>query len=1007
MAEMNNNNNHNNNSNNILNWNLIEEKWRHRWEDKKIFHTDPDFTKKKYFITVAYPYPNSPQHIGHGRTYTLADVHARYMRMRGYNVLFPMGFHYTGTPILAMSRRVASQDKELLSVFHNLYNIPQNVIEGFVKPVNIAKYFHNEIKLGMKEMGYSIDWRREFTTIDEAYSKLISWQFRVLKSKRLIVQGSHPVGWCPNDQNPVSQHDTIGDVEPDFVEYTLIKFRLEDNEYYIIPTATLRPETIYGVTNLWVNPKTEYAIISLDDGTEKWIVSNEAAKKLEFLNHKVVVNYTMKGKELVGKYAKNLVTENIIPIYPASFVESDNGTGIVMSVPAHAPFDYQALQDLKYNTLVQDDFNLGTIIVEPISVIESDDFLNSFNVATLQTIKKFGIKNQQDKKLEEATNELYLHEFYKGKMRQNTGKYAGMSVADAKDAIKRDITAKGVADRMFELVNKPVICRCGTNCVVKLLNDQWFLNYGDKKWKELVHKCINKMDIVPEEIRQEFNYVIDWLRERACARKSGLGTKLPWDSDWIIESLSDSVIYMVYYIIAKYINKTNNNEYNTKINSDHLNDSFFDYILLGKGERTLVAKDCDIPVELVEDIRREFSYFYPVDTRHSGRDLVPNHLSFFIFNHVAIFEEKNWPKQIVVNGSVLMEGRKMSKSVGNIIPLRAAIKEHGADAIRIAMLISAELLQDADFTFKAVKGIRSKLYDFYNMALELLSISSRSRIKGEYTNELEDRWLISRLQEAISGVTKSMNRQRVREALHIILYTFDQDLQWYRKRIKAKNRQNTFVANILFSFLSAHIKMLAPFAPFITEEIWEKIGNTLLPSIIFAQWPLEDVGKKDLIAEESEQLIMNLVADIQNIIKVTKIKPVKIIIYTSAQWKSEVYQKIIVSILRENKTNFGDIMKQLVKDPILKSKSDPNLIKKMIQDILSDPLEIRSRRLDLLHFDEITPIKDAATLLSIEGGNAQMQIAVFSEDDPDLPKHDLKSKAKFARPFKPAIYMVE
>ena len=109
----------------------------------------------------------------------------------------------------------------------------------------------------------------------------------------------------------------------------------------------------------------------------------------------------------------------------------------------------------------------------------------------------------------------------------------------------------GSADIMFEMVKKPVRCRCGTECVVKLLNDQWFINYGDKRWKDIAHECVNKMDITPEEIRQEFNYVIDWLKERACARKSGLGTKLPWDQDWIIESLSDSVIYMAYYIIAK------------------------------------------------------------------------------------------------------------------------------------------------------------------------------------------------------------------------------------------------------------------------------------------------------------------------------------------------------------------------------------------------------------------------------------------------------------------------
>src|SRR5919201_1356234 len=268
----------------MIDWNSIEEKWRQRWEEQKIFETDEDLIKKKYFITVAYPYPNSPQHIGHGRTYTLADSHARYMRMKGYNVLFPMGFHYTGTPILGMSRRVAAGDKELLDTFRNIYSVPDDTIRSFAEPIKIASYFHNEIKVGMKEMGYSIDWRREFTTIDKAYSKFISWQFRTLLKKGLIIQGSHPVGWCPKDENPVSQHDTIGDVEPDFNEYTVIKFRLENVpagiNRIVIPAATLRPETIFGVTNLWINPKIEYVRTRVDD--EIWIISKDAAKKLEF-----------------------------------------------------------------------------------------------------------------------------------------------------------------------------------------------------------------------------------------------------------------------------------------------------------------------------------------------------------------------------------------------------------------------------------------------------------------------------------------------------------------------------------------------------------------------------------------------------------------------------------------------------------------------------------------------------------------------------------------------------
>jgi leucyl-tRNA synthetase len=1014
------------NNTNKTKWSLIEEKWRHRWDEQQIFNSDPDFSKNKYFITVAYPYPNSPQHIGHGRTYTLADAHARYMRMKGYNVLFPMGFHYTGTPILGMSRRIASGDKELLETFQYIYHVSEDAIKSFVEPIKIASYFHNEIKLGMKEMGYSIDWRREFTTVDKLYSKFISWQFNTLRKKGLIVQGSHPVGWCPKDQNPVSQHDTIGDVEPDFNEYTLIKFKLDDG--YIIPTATLRPETIYGVTNLWVNPTVEYVRIQIDNN-ERWIVSKEAARKLEFLNHKVAVESSIYGKEIIGKYAEDPIRKVSIPLYPASFVESNNGTGIVMSVPGHAPYDFQAIEDLKKNISLDNEFVGLKVDVMPITIIGSDDYYyTDVNDSILispaaKIVSKFKVKDQDDPQLEKATDELYSHEYYKGKMLQNTGKYVGMPVSVAKDMIKNEIVSNGVAEIMFELINKPVRCRCGTECVVKILNDQWFINYGDKKWKELAHECINKMDIVPEEIRQEFNYVIDWLRERACARKSGLGTKLPLDQDWIIESLSDSVIYMSYYIFAKYVNSNNNNnnsisddDSSNKLiinmnNVDALNDSFFDYILLGNGDVRQVAAECNISISLMELIRKEFSYFYPLDARHSGRDLVQNHLSFFIFNHVAIFTRENWPRKIVVNGSVLMEGKKMSKSLGNIIPLRAAIKEHSADAIRLAMLSSAELLQDADFSFDAIKGIRSKLDDIYDMAIEHSMVKSKFRssstsssiILAEAKREIEDRWLVSRLQNHITDITASMDKLRVRKALHDILYLLDQDLQWYKKRIMAKNRDDPLVAVSISIFLDNRIRMLAPFAPFISEELWEIIGGKS-NSIIFAGWPIVDEDKRDPIAEESEQLIINLISDLQNILKVTKISPTKIIIFTSARWKQQIYQKILEYILLENKTNFGDIMKQLIKDAeTSKAKKDPKLIRNMIEDILSDPIEARNRRLKLRFFDEKLPLYDAKKLLSLESGNAQAEIIVHSEDE--IQKYDPREKSKYSRPFKPAIYI--
>ena len=135
---------------------------------------------------------------------------------------------------------------------------------------------------------------------------------------------------------------------------------------------------------------------------------------------------------------------------------------------------------------------------------------------------------------------------------------------------------------------------------------------------------------------------------------------------------------------------------------------------------------------------------------------------------MAIFEKNLWPQEIVVNGSVMMDGAKMSKSMGNIIPLRAAIKDHGADPIRLAIISSAELLQDADFNMESVSGIQSKLESL---------LEECSRLKKSETGELqaEDKWILSKTQSKIAEITEAVEKMRLREALHDILFTFEAD----------------------------------------------------------------------------------------------------------------------------------------------------------------------------------------------------------------------------------------
>ena len=976
-----------------LDWDRIEEKWRKRWTDDKLFETDPQSHKRKYFLTVAYPYPNSPQHVGHGRTYTLADVHARYKRMNNYNVLFPMGFHYTGTPIVSMSQRIKSNDLELIQTFQQIYKIPDDIISNFKEPKKIASYFHQEIKQGMNEMGYSIDWRREFTTIDKGYSKFISWQFRNLKKKGLIVQGSHPVGWCPQDQNPVSQHDTVGDIEPDLIEYVLVKFKFEDQ--YVVPTATLRPETIFGVTNLWINPDIKYVIAQVNN--EKWIITKEAARKMEFLNASVTLISEINGSDLIGKSVFDEKRKQQVPIFPASFVDPNNGTGIVMSVPAHAPYDYQALVDLRKDDNTLRKYNITGNVV-PIKIIQTDAYPSNESSAAETIVTSYSIRDQNDPKLEEATNKLYSDEFHNGKVLPDIDEIGNLSVIEARETIKAKIISQGIGTTMYELKNA-VKCRCGTTCVVKLLTNQWFINYGDENWKKLAYELMDKMEILPEEIRQEFTNVIDWLKERACARKSGMGTKLPWDNEWIIESLADSVIYMAYYLLSRHINNNQDLQNNEdKVLADNLNDNFFDYVLLGKNDPDIVAKESKISIQLLEKIKNEFVYFYPVDSRHSGRDLVPNHLAFFIFNHAAIFPKDKWPKQIVVNGSVLMEGKKMSKSLGNIIPLRHAIEEYGADSIRLTMLASAEILQDSDFSFDLVKGIRAKLFEIYRNINAHLDIF---RVQSSLDMDLEDVWISSRLQKVIMDTTSAIEKFRIREALHNILYLMDNDLEWYEKRKLAKNK--SIFNNYLKEFIETRIKLLSPFAPYFCEEVWEIMGNDSYISL--AQWPEIDQSKIILKSEDNERLIQSIIFDIQKITKVTKMVPKKISIYTASSIKCKLYRKILDRIQRQATPNFGQIMKEFVNDNEVKDlvKRNPDLVKKIIDDILSESVDVRERRMKIDSFDEKIPLEDGKSLLVSEVGNNQLELYIYSEDDND--KYDPKQKSKFARPYKPAIYI--
>jgi leucyl-tRNA synthetase len=622
--------------------------------------------------------------------------------------------------------------------------------------------------------------------------------------------------------------------------------------------------------------------------------------------------------------------------------------------------------------------------IKPVSVIELEGYSE---VPSYDVISKMNIKTQNDPQLENATREVYNKELSIGRMRKNTLNYSGLSVSIARNKINEELHDSGEGNSFYEILNRPLVCRCGTHCTVKILENQWFINYGDKNWKDLTNKCLNKMAIVPDDIRTEFKHTIGWLKQKACARKHGLGTKLPWDKEWIIESLSDSVIYMAYYTFSKFINQHN-------ISSDQLNKGVFDYVLLGVGQVDEICKNAKIDLDLLKKMREEFLYFYPLNTRHSGRDLVPNHLTFFIFNHVAIFPTELWPLQIVINGSVLMEGKKMSKSFGNIIPLREAIKTYSADALRLTILTTAELLQDVNFSKNLAKNIKSRLENFYTFALEIIDRQKKNII--EYTNE--DKWLLSRLHKTVEAATEAMGKLRIRECINLILYELDQDVQWYLKLIHSKNskREDT-VGTLLFEILDIRVRMLSPFAPFICEEIWEKMGNKGFVSL--ADWPKSEKSKINLVVEEAEELIKNTLEDTLNITKVTKKKPNKICYYISSDLKWNVYHKVL-EVSRLHNFDLGNMIKEIMKDQKLRTKEVQEFIRKIYDEIRKLPDDMKMIRLELNKSTILEFFHDSKSFFERQTG---AKVEIYQEDESQV--YDPCNKARLSNPFRAGIYI--
>jgi leucyl-tRNA synthetase len=934
-----------------IDFHKLARKWQRKWKTQKVFEADADAGKPKFLLTTPYPYVNGLLHLGHTYTYARVEVFARFKRMQGFNVLFPFAFHATGSPIETAAKRVEENEEKQIQTL-KIMGFTDEQIPAFKEPLHWIKTFTKEAEKDLAAYGTSVDWRRSFITTDlnPRYDKFIKWQFNTLKKKGLVAQGSHPVVWCSKENTPVGDHarsEGEGEVPNEIV---VLKFRADG---HILPCATFRPETVFGATNIWVNPDLTYVEADVDG--EHWMITEQCAKKLQDQKHTVTELRRISGKEITGAHVTNPVTGNKIPVLPAHFVTPDTGTGIVMSVPSHAPFDWMALKEL------QDKNYPETKDIKPISLITVEGYGEH---PAIDACKKLGCKDTKDPKVEEATTEVYKKEFHTGKLKENTGKYAGKTIQQAKPEIIADFTAEKKAVVLYELIN-PVICRCLTRCHVKIVDNQWFLKYGDSAWKQQAMKCLQQMKLYPEKARPQFEYVVDWLRDWACTREFGMGTSLPWDKKWKIESLSDSTIYNAFYTISHLLKK---------VPLGKIKDRLFDYTFLGIGN----PEELGVDKKLLEEMRHEFTYWYPVDFRNSGKDLVQNHLTFYIFNHTACFPEQYWPKGIGVNGYISVQKQKMSKSKGNFKTLRDVITAFGADITRITILSTGEEMNDVDWDPDLAETMKNKLEQWHEFALKNYA-KNHEQAHSEEKKEI-DKWMEHQLHSIVKDTRAAMDETLFRTAISRGFFDLQRHLKWYIRRTAGKTNQA-----LLNDIIEAQTLMLQPFTPHLCEEIWSKLGKAQL--ITLEKWPVHDENKINPAIEQAEALMAQVIEDIGQVLKLAKVEhPKMITLFTAADWKGQLFKRLkeILATTRDA----GQVMKTAMAEFKEHAQEAAHLVQKAIKDPSKIPSQIAHQEAE--HQNLI----DAVAFFKQEF-NCPIEV-IKEQESPE-------AKAKQALPGKPAI----
>ncbi len=804
------------------NFKEVEQKWQEKWNSNTLFKTNDKVEgKENYYVLEMLPYPSGNLHVGHARNYTIGDVIARYKKMKGYNVLHPMGWDSFGLPA------------ENAAIQHGAH------------PATWTKSNIENMRRQLKLMGLSYDWNREVATYTPEYYRWNQWIFKRMYDKGLVYKKKSTVNWCPDCQTVLAneqvedgycwRHSKTKVIQKDLEQWffritnyadelltgheelregwpekvlamqknwigksfgTEIVFTVAETGEKL-PMFTTRIDTIHGVTYCVVAP--EHPII------EEIIKVNPSIKEaIHNMRNMDMIERTAEGKEkngvFTGWHVINPVTGDKVQLWAADYVLMNYGTGAVMAVPAHDDRDFAFAK--KYNL--------------PRKVV-----INGYNKETKEEI----IINA-DEMTAAMTEEGVM---------TNSGEFNGMNSKEALEKIADYVTAKGVGEKTVKYRLKdwgisrqrywgtpiPVLyCeKCGMvmekdeNLPVMLPEDVEFTGNGNpietsEKYKHAVCPVCGGPARRETDTMDTF---VDssWYFLRYCDPKN---IELPFGSEAVnawtpvnqyIGGVEHAVMHLLYA-------------------------RFFTKVLRDLG---LLKANEPFKRLLTQGMVLGPSYYSEKENR-------------FLFAHeVRTAGDKAY--SIETGEELVIKVEKMSKSKNNGVDPEVMIKKYGADTTRLFIMFTAPPEKELEWNENGLAGAARFLNRVWRVVLENVEMIKDEKIDYSKLSK-EDKALVRKLHQTIKRVTEAIEdnyhfNTSIAGNMELINDVYD-----FRNNVLGTEKESTESQKVFGEVLRNIVIMLSPFVPHFCDELWEAMGEE---GFLFnASWPEYD--EKLTVADE-------------------------------------------------------------------------------------------------------------------------------------------------------------